>query len=152
MTRGESWTVQAATLLVGGTGLVYAWMLYLLAPADPFSPVHHPWQPLVQHLHVLAAPLLVFATGLIWRRHVWHGWRMGIGGRRRSGVSITLTLVPMAASGYLLQVSVDERWRQVWVIVHLVASGLWLLGFLVHQMVPHLMTMRRARRPASPLR
>ncbi|HXO18770.1 MAG TPA: hypothetical protein VOA87_02470, partial [Thermoanaerobaculia bacterium] len=77
MTRLEAWTVHAATILVGSTGLVYAWMRYLLAPADPFAVVNHPLQPLVQHLHVLAAPLLVFAVGLIWRRHVWAGWRLG---------------------------------------------------------------------------
>ncbi|HYH44472.1 MAG TPA: hypothetical protein VEG34_02210, partial [Thermoanaerobaculia bacterium] len=62
MTRFEAWTVHVSTLLVGGTGLVYAWMLYLLPADDPFSTLHHRWQPDVQHLHVLTAPLLVFAA------------------------------------------------------------------------------------------
>jgi len=136
VSRAELWLLQAATALVGGTGLVYAWMLYLLKPADPFSVVHHPWQPAVQHLHVLAAPLLVFAAGLIWRRHVRAGWRSGARARRRSGVAVALTLFPMIASGYLLQTAVDDAWRKAWVAVHLAASALWLAGYLAHQLTP----------------
>ena len=59
MTRLEAWFLHVATILVGGGGLVYAWMRYFVRPDDPFAVVNHPWQPDVQHLHVLAAPLLV---------------------------------------------------------------------------------------------
>ena len=52
--RLPAWISHAATLLVGGTGLVYAWMRYLVHPADPFAVVNHPLQPLAQHLHILA--------------------------------------------------------------------------------------------------
>lgn len=124
-----------STLLVGGTGLVYAWMIYLAEPADPYSVVRHPWQPGAQHLHVLVAPLLVFVSGLIWRRHVWSSWRLGIRARRRSGVSLALSLVPMIVSGYLIQAAVEESWRNVWSWVHLATSLLWLLGYLVHQLL-----------------
>lgn len=136
MTRFEAWTVHVSTLLVGGTGLVYAWMLYLLPADDPFSTLHHPWQPDVQHLHVLTAPLLVFAAGLIWRRHVWNGWKLGARDRQRSGVALALTLAPMTVSGYLIQTSVDESWRRIWLAVHLLTSTLWVLGYLTHQAIP----------------
>lgn len=125
-----------STLLVGGTGLVYAWMVYLAEPSDPYAVVRHPWQPVVQHLHILAAPLLVFVAGQIWRRHVWASWRLGIRSRRRSGVSLALSLVPMIASGYLIQVTVEESWRSIWSWVHLATSLLWIFGYLVHQLVP----------------
>lgn len=135
MSRFEAWTTHAATLLVGGTGLVYAWMRYLIRPADPlaFAVVNHPLQPLVQHLHILLAPLLVFAAGLMWHQHAWGYWRQGMRRHRRSGASMILTLVPMVVSGYLIQTAVDGDWRRLWVIVHLAASGLWLLGYLAHQ-------------------
>lgn len=133
MSRLEAWTVQIATLLAGGTGLVYAWMVYLARPADPFAVVHHPWQPHLQHLHILVSPLLVFAAGLIWRRHVWGKWRQGLPGGRRSGVALGLTLAPMVISGYLVQTAVDESWRKVWGVVHLAVSLLWIGGYLVHQ-------------------
>jgi hypothetical protein len=136
LSRWEALFLHLSTLLVGGTGLVYAWMIYLVKPSDPYALVNHPWQPQVQHLHILTAPLLVFAAGLIWRRHVWAGWKRGIPDRQRSGVSLALTLLPMVLSGSLIQTAVEERWRHIWVIVHLAAAALWLLGYLVHQVIP----------------
>jgi hypothetical protein len=126
--------MHAATFLVGGTGLVYAWMAYLLRPEDPYALVNHPWQPHVQHLHVLTAPLLVFAAGLLWRRHVWASWKLGVRERRRSGLGLALSLAPMVVSGYLIQTAVDETWRKAWVAVHLAASALWIAGYLTHQL------------------
>ena len=135
MSRFEAWATRIATLLVGGTGLVYAWMRYLMHPADPnaFAVINHPLQPFVQHLHILVAPLLVFTAGLMWRQHAWGYWRRGVERHRKSGSSLLLTLVPMVVSGYLIQTTVDSGWRRAWVIVHLVASGLWLLGYMAHQ-------------------
>lgn len=134
MSRFEAWLTHVATLLVGGTGLVYAWMRYALEPADPFAVVHHPWEPAVLHLHVLTAPLLVFAVGVIWRRHVWKHYRERVPARRRSGLTLLITAAPMIASGYLLQTAVDDAWRRAWLVVHLAASGLWVLGYLGHQL------------------
>ena len=133
MNRFEAWMLHVSNLLVGGTGLVYAWMVFLTKPTDPYAVVNHPLQPQLQHLHILVAPLLVFTAGLIWRRHVWWQWRRGAGERRRSGLSLALFLMPMIVSGYLIQTAVDDDWRKIWVIVHLVASGLWLAGYLAHQ-------------------
>jgi hypothetical protein len=122
-----------SNLLVGGTGLVYAWMVFLVQPADPYAVVNHPLQPQVQHLHILIAPLLVFTAGLIWRRHAWSQWRRGVEDRRKSGLSLISLLVPMIVSGYLIQTATDDSWRRIWVWVHLATSGLWLLGYLAHQ-------------------
>jgi hypothetical protein len=133
VSRAEAWFLHLSNLLVGGTGLVYAWMVYLVPPADPYAVVNHPWQPAVQHLHILVAPLLVFAAGLVWHRHAWAKWRRGGERRRRSGLSLILALAPMVASGYLIQTAVDGGWRRTWAIVHLAASGLWLAGYLAHQ-------------------
>lgn len=143
--------MHASTALVGGTGLVYAWMAYVARPADPFAVVNHPLQPQTQHLHILLAPLLVFAVGLIWQRHVWSHWKSGVRKRRRSGLSLMLTTVPMIVSGYLIQTAVEPSWRQLWVGVHLVSSGLWLLGYGVHAVIAlRDWTRRRLRRSAQP--
>ena len=133
MTRLEAWFLHLATLLVGGTGLVYAWMRYLARPDDPFAVVNHPWQPATQHLHVVAAPLLVFAVGLIWKAHAWAGFRLRAASRWASGVGLLATAGPMVASGYLLQTATAPGWRTAWLAIHLVASALWLGGYLVHQ-------------------
>ncbi len=133
MSRFEAWMLHLSNLLVGGTGLVYTWMVFLAEPADPYAVVNHPLQPQVQHLHILFAPLLVFTAGLIWRRHVWSQWKRGTEDRRRSGLSMIFLLVPMVVSGSLIQTATGDEWRRIWVWIHLATSGLWLLGYLVHQ-------------------
>ena len=85
MSRSQRWLVHTANLLVGGTGLVYAWMRYFMRPADEWAVVNHPWQPHLQHLHVLVAPTLVFAVGLIWTGHVVA--KYGNGSRNRRDMS-----------------------------------------------------------------
>ncbi|MCZ6597812.1 MAG: hypothetical protein O7B99_09260 [Planctomycetota bacterium] len=139
MTRGEAWFAHASAALVGGTGLVYGWMRYFAqAPEDGFFAVgvNHVWQPGVQHLHILFAPLLVFGCALIWRDHVWRRVRSGFRPRRRVGLLLVASLVPMIASGYLVQVATDETWQAVWVWTHAISSVVWLLGYAVHQLLP----------------
>lgn len=126
-----------STILVGGTGVVYAIMKYLMDPADAFSVVGHPWQPGVQYLHIMAAPFAVFAIGLIWKNHAYDHYRRGLTTGRRSGISLILSMAPMVVSGYLIQVSVGETWRTAWIVVHCITSFLWITGYLAHQ-VTHL--------------
>lgn len=142
MTRTEAWLNHVANALVGGTGLVYGWARYFGEPADEFA-LAHPWQPHAQHLHVLFAPLLVFAGGLIWSRHVWSRVRSGFEPRRPTGLLLAASLFPMIASGYLLQIAVEETWRTVWVWIHVAVSCVWLAGYGVHQL-----SSRGARRAA----
>lgn len=132
MKRWEAWSVHGSTILVGVTGLVYAWMRYLLQPVDPYAVVNHPLQPTVQHLHVLVAPLLVFGAGLIWKNHVWNHFRKGVPRARRSGISLVLTLAPMVVSGYLIQTTITEGWRTAWIAIHCATSAIWLLVYLTH--------------------
>lgn len=122
----------ASSAVVGGTGLLYAWFRYVAVPADPYAVVSHPWQPFVQHAHVLAAPLLVFAAGALWRPHVIARWRKDAATARRSGLSLALSTFPMIASGYLLQVAVEEPWRRAWGWIHTGVSLAWLVGLTVH--------------------
>lgn len=136
MTRSEAWLVHASCALVGVTGVIYGWMRYFAEPADEFAVVNHPAQPLLQHLHVLVAPLLVFACGLVWRDHVWARIRSSFPLRRPTGLLLAALFAPMAASGYGLQVAVDDVWRRVWIVVHVATSVLWIGGYLVHQLSP----------------
>ncbi len=141
MTRLQARLQHLANLLVGGTGVVYFVFKYLTTSDDPFAVVNHPWQPHAQHLHVLFAPALVFAVGWLWQRHAWARLKAGRRDGRRSGATLIFTAAPMIASGYLLQISVEEFWRTVWVWTHVGVSTVWILGYLAHQFAP--------RRPAS---
>lgn len=122
-----------ANLAVGITGLVYAWMRYLVQP-DPetFSVVNHPWQPHVQHAHVLAAPFLVFAVGAFWWGHGLAYRARGVREGRRSGTALLGLAFPMIVSGYALQVSVSGVWRSVWIVLHVATSLAWLAAFAGH--------------------
>jgi hypothetical protein len=132
VSRAQLLLLHLANLAVCGTGLIYAWMQYLVEPTDEWAVVNHPWQPHFQHIHVLVAPLLVFAVGLIWSTHVIGKVQNGHK-NRMAGIGLTALFLPMAASGYLLQVAVEPGWRRTWIWVHVVSSLLWVATFVAHQ-------------------
>ena len=132
MSRSQTLFLHLANIAVCGTGLVYAWMRFLVKPADEWAVVNHPWQPSMQHLHVLAAPLLIFAVGLIWSAHVLGKLKNGRT-NRAAGMSLLALFPPMVASGYLLQVAVNPEWRRIWIWVHVISSLLWVAAIVVHQ-------------------
>jgi hypothetical protein len=141
MTPFERWSIRVTALLVTVTGLVYAWMKYLLKPVEPWSAINHPLQPLVLKLHILVAPLLIFALGMIAARHVWRHIRERVRTGRRSGWTLVLTPAAMIVTGYLIQAVTHERWLFRLAMAHL-ATGIVFAGFiLLHQLV----TLRRGR-------
>lgn len=142
MSRLEYWLFHAANAAVVGTGVVYAWMRYALAPVDDYAVVNHPLQPLTQHLHILAAPLLVAALGHVWARHAWAHWRAGTSEGRQSGIGLAGLAIPMVASGYLLQITVSPLWRGVWTGIHLGVSVLWIAGYAIH-VIAHVAARQR---------
>jgi hypothetical protein len=74
----------------------------------------------------------VFAVGLMRSGHVAAKLRNGRR-NRVAGVGLTALFLPMAASGYLLQVAVDPGWRARWIWIHVAASLLWIGVFIAHQ-------------------
>jgi hypothetical protein len=141
MTRFDRALFHLANALVGVTGLVYAVMRYLLEPSEPFAVVNHPAQPLVQHLHVWTAPLLVFAFGHFFLHHAWAGWRGGVREGRRTGLLMLALGAPMIGSGYFLQTATHETWRRICIALHVVTGLFWLLGAAGHWIV-HLRAAR----------
>jgi len=126
----------ASNVLVAGTGLVYAWMIYLVTPEDPFALANHPWQPELQSAHILFAPLVVFAVGYSWQSHVWMRLRFRFPHKRRTGLCLFALFLPMVVSGYGLQVAVNETVHATWLWMHWISSGLWILFYLIHWMLP----------------
>jgi len=126
------WIFHLANILVGGSGVVLAVMVYLLKPVDQWSIVNHPMQPVVQHAHVLAAPLMVFVLGILWAVHVTAKWQAGGPEGRKTGMVLAVMTLPMIVSGYLFQVAVEPMWRTVWEVSHLTSSALWLVILAVH--------------------
>lgn len=137
MTRNEARALHISTAVVGISGLIYGWMRYFATPdPDSFSVVNHPWQPDLRDWHLLTAPLLVFACGLVWRSHVWLRFKAKFRARRRTGITLAALVAPMVVSGYALQVAVEEFWRDAWIVTHVATSVLWLATYCVHQLAP----------------
>lgn len=147
MTRFEKITVYSSTITVAVTGFVYAGMKYLMQPADEWAIVNHPLQPWVLKVHILAAPVMVFAIGLIAARHILPHLRARIPGMRglRTGISSALIVIPMILSGYLLQAVTTQRALTVLGYIHLAAGTLYAASA-----IGHAVSARRRRRPAPP--
>jgi len=132
----ERTIVGLATWWMSLTGAAFFFMKYLMSSADPYSVIHHPWQPHALSLHVIGGPIAVFALGLITRDHIVdrlldprqrHG--------RATGLVLLLLAPSMIASGYLLQVVTDPAVKRVLVGAHLVSGGLYALLFAGHLLV-----------------
>jgi hypothetical protein len=133
VTGFERAVVGATTWSMAITGAAFFWMKYMMTGDDPFSVIHHPWQPHALSLHVLGGPAAVFALGLIARSHILErlmGPRPGRG--RATGIVLLALAVPMIASGYLMQVLTAPDTKRVLVGVHVAAGGLYTLLFVGH--------------------
>jgi hypothetical protein len=129
------WLLLSSSVATGLTGLVYLWMDRVLEPLNEFAAINHPLQPLVLKAHIVVAPLLVFALGVIGVDHIWKYFRGTMKRARRSGVSATWVLVPMVLSGYLIQAVTALFWLEGLAWLHIVTGVFYLGAIAVHQLV-----------------
>ena len=142
MNRLEAWLLHLSTIVLSLTGILYAWMRYMMKPVDPFSVVNHPLEPVLLKSHILVAPLLLLGLGMILHAHIL--FKIGTGTRtaKRTGIVLIPTFVVMVISGYMLQV-ISSDFRKALVIIHLVSGGLWALIYIGHQAASY--AQRRVR-------
>jgi len=132
----ERVVVHVTTWLMALSGAVYFYMKHLMTGSDPFSALHHPWQPHALSLHVLTGPVAVFALGLIARDHILD--RLFEPRQRRgraTGLIILALAAPMIVSGYLMQVLTDPGARRALVGAHVISGALYTLLFAGHLIV-----------------
>ena len=132
MSRAQVITLHAAVALTTATGAVFAWMRYFMKSDDPFAVVNHPMQPWMLASHVVVAPLLVFAFGWIFGNHIAPGYANPNVPKRKSGLATVAILVPMIASGYLLQIATADGTRKAMSIAHWITSAFFVVAYLVH--------------------
>ncbi|HEX4823622.1 MAG TPA: hypothetical protein VFV19_04890 [Candidatus Polarisedimenticolaceae bacterium] len=133
MTAFEKWTLWASSIVVGITGIVYGVLKYFMRSDDPYAVTHHPLEPWVLKAHVLAAPVLVFAVGAVYTRHIVRNWRTGRVLGRRSGIATIVVVLPMIASGYLIQTVTAASWLFWIAMLHIAAGLVYLATFAGHQ-------------------
>lgn len=132
MTRFEKWSVWVTSLLTVLTGAAYFVTKYLLTSQDPYTVINHPLQPYLLKAHILVSPLLLFALGLVAVRHVWRHYRSGVRWSRKSGITAAVSVIPMVATGYLIQVFTHAGWVQAMALSHVGFGFLYGVGVGVH--------------------
>lgn len=119
----------AAAALTGG---VYGWFRYFGQRMGDFGPEPSPWQGTWQHLHVVAAPLLLFMLGVVIRGHFFLKVRNRQREGRRTGWALGLLILPMVLSGFGIQVVTDNRWHVALAWVHGITASVFVLSYLLH--------------------
>lgn len=132
MSRFERWTVWASAAATAVTGLAFFWAKYLVESAEPWAVVNHPLEPWFLKTHIVFSPVFVFAVGLIVTRHIVPHIKHKVQRGRRSGLMMVWTLLPMAVSGYLIQVVTSPGWVEGLVIVHVATGVLFVAGLAGH--------------------
>ncbi|HJW32468.1 MAG TPA: hypothetical protein VJ505_03790 [Holophagaceae bacterium] len=132
MNRFERLALHGGAWLTGLSGLGYGWLRYFKVVQGEFGPEPHPLQSVVQHAHVLAAPLLLFALGMMVRGHFAVKLRVLSKEGRRTGWGLALLIGPMVLAGYGVQVVTTPTWRMALAWIHGVASCLFLLAYAGH--------------------
>ncbi len=134
MSAFEKWSVWVSAALTTVTGIGLLWTKYFLEATDPWSVVNHPLQPWLLKAHIVTAPLLVFALGMIALRHIWKHFRNGLRWGRRSGIGTGFVTIPMIVSGYLIQAVTQAVWLQAIAISHIALGLAFGLGLSLHQL------------------
>lgn len=149
MNRFERLALHLGAWLTGLSGLAYGWLRYFKVVQGEFGPEPHSLQALLQHAHVLAAPLLLFALGMMVRGHF--GVKLRSLGRegRRTGWGLAALILPMVATGYAIQVVTDPAWRTGLAWIHGIASVLFLMAYAGHG-VRFWLAARRGEAPGAP--
>ena len=146
MKRLERWSLRIGFGLGVVTGVGYGWLRYLGGVQGEFGPEPSPWQPLWQHAHVLAAPVLVFALGLAARGHVTGMLQHRVRRGRLTGLLLVAGAAPLVLGGYAVQVATTAGTRAALGWIHAALGALFTVLYLGHWAKP-----REGAREALPL-
>ncbi len=132
MKRGAAVLNHIACAFVGLSGIAYGVMKYFLTGSDPDSRVGHPWQQPMLKLHILAAPFLVFALGLIFSGHALARLKSGTDPGRASGSGLLALAAPMILTGALIQALTGDLARQWTGRIHAALGVVYVIAYAAH--------------------
>ncbi len=149
MTRFHRWFLYGSTIVTAASGLTYFVMKRFLESSDPWAVINHPLEPWALKLHILSAPLMLFATGLITTQHIWRSLKSSLPTGRHSGRAASYAFVPLVLSGYLIQAITSPLTLEVLAWAHL-ALGVVAAGAIgAHRVTLH--SRRKQRKGALPV-
>ncbi|MFY9549800.1 MAG: hypothetical protein WAU32_01505 [Thermoanaerobaculia bacterium] len=132
MKRWEAWWNHSALIAVSVTGVLYGLFKYFVPGSDPDSRVSHPLQPWFMKAHILVAPFAVMGVGLLLRRHALARIRSGESNGRRTGTAMLWLFLPLALTGYLVQVFTAPGFTRAAGYAHAALGLIFLLGYSIH--------------------
>lgn len=103
MTRFQRWFLYVTTALATVSGVGYFYMKRFLTPVDPWAVINHPLEPWLLKAHILTAPLMLFAVGLITTQHIWRSLKSSLPTGRKTGLAAAVAFGPLVLTGYLIQ-------------------------------------------------
>lgn len=145
MTRFQRWFLYASTAAAALSGVGYFYMKRFMTPTDPWAVINHPLEPWLLKAHILTAPLMLFAVGLITTQHIWRSLRSSLPTGRKTGLVATITFVPLVVSGYLIQVVSSPLALDVLGWTHLVLGLLCTAAVFEHRRLVRGRKRRRGR-------
>lgn len=132
MKRWEAWWNHLAIAAVGLSGVAYGIFKYFVPGSDPDSRLGHPLQPAFLKAHILVAPAALFAIGLLFRRHALARIQSREPQGRRTGILMFWLILPMALTGYLIQVFVGTTSVRLTGWSHSILGVAFSLGYALH--------------------
>lgn len=128
------WLLMVSSLVTAVTGVAYFLLERFYVPTDEFA-IGHPFEPWLLKAHILAAPVLVFAIGLITFDHIWKHYRCLVPAGRRTGLGAMWVIVPMIVTGYLIQAVTSVAWLDALGWIHLAAGLVYFVSLIAHRRV-----------------
>jgi len=146
VTRFQRWFLYWSSAAAFVSGVAYFWMKHFLDPAEPWAVINHPLQPWALKAHILTAPLMLFAVGMITTRHIWRSLRSKLPTGRRTGVVAAFSFGPLVLTGYLMQTATATMVADLLGWTHLALGIGCTAAIALH---PLFVRGRRRRRPGS---
>ena len=131
----KRWAVvlnHVACALVGLSGIAFGVMKYFLPASDPDSRVSHPWQQPMLKLHLLSAPFLIFALGLVFSGHALARLKGGVDPGRVSGAGLLGLAAPLILTGALIQILTGDAARQWTGWIHAALGAVYVFAYTAH--------------------
>ena len=147
MTRFQRWLLYGSTVVATVSGVTYFVMKRFMTPIDPWAVINHPLEPWALKLHILSAPLMLFAIGLITTQHIWRSMRSNLPTGRNSGLVAAGTFAPLVVTGYLIQTFTSPAVLTALGWGHLALGLACSAAVLAHRVV--LKGRRRRTRPGT---
>jgi len=132
MKRGAAALNHLACACVGLSGLAYGVMKYFMTGSDPDSRAGPAWQQPMLKVHLLTAPLLIFALGLVFSGHALARLRAGEDPGRSSGAGLLALAAPLVLTGPLIQVLTGDAARRWTGWIHAALGVVYVLAYAAH--------------------